>query len=94
MTTFIMLGQYSSEALRQLSRQRTEKAVELIERFGGKVSSMYATLGDYDLVFIVAFPGVNEAMKASVALAKLTGIGFKSLPAVTVQDFDTLTAGV
>ena len=85
MTTFVMLGQYSSEGLRQVSRQRTEKAVEMIERFGGKLSAMYATLGDYDLVFIVAFPGVNEAMKASVALAKLTGIGFKSLPAVTAQ---------
>ena len=33
-------------------------------------------------------------MKASVALAKLTGIGFRSLPAVTVQEFDALTAGV
>ena len=94
MVTFIMLGQYPSEALGQVSRQRTEKAVELIERVGGKINAMYATLGEFDLVFVVAFPSVNEAMKASVALAKLTGIGFRSLPAVTVQEFDALTAGV
>lgn len=94
MATFIMLGQYSSEALRLVSRQRTEKAVELIERFGGKVNAMYATLGKFDLVFIVAFAGVNEAMKTSVALGKLTGIAFRCLPAVTVQEFDALTAGV
>ena len=94
MATFIMLGQYSSESLRLVSRQRTEKAIELIERFGGKVSAMYATLGECDLVFVVTFAGVNEAMKASVALGKLTGIAFKSLPAVTVQEFDTLTAGM
>ena len=45
MSTFIMFGRYSPDATRQISRQRTEKATELIERFGGKVVGMYATLG-------------------------------------------------
>ena len=94
MSTFIMFGRYSPDAMRQMSRQRTEKATELIERFGGKVVGLYATLGRYDLVFIVSFPGNSEAMKASVALGKLTGIGFDTAPAVTVADFDALAAGV
>jgi hypothetical protein len=37
---------------------------------------------------MVDFPGINEAMKASVALAKLTGIGFSTCVAVSVEDFD------
>ena len=94
MSTFIMFGRYSPEAVRQISRQRTQQATELIDRYGGKVVGMYATLGRYDLVFIVSFPGSSEAMKASVALSKTTGIGFNTVPAIAVQDFDALVAGV
>ena len=94
MSTFIMFGRYSPEASRQISRQRTEKATELIKRYGGEVVGLYATLGRYDLVFVVSFPGNGEAMKASVALSKLTGIGFNTAPAVSVQDFDALVAGI
>jgi hypothetical protein len=33
-------------------------------------------------------------MKASVAITKLTGISFSTMPAVTVQDFDRLMSGI
>ena len=36
--------------------------------------------------------GVEDAIKASVALQKLTGISFSSCPAVTVEAFDQLMA--
>ncbi len=55
---------------------------------------MYATLGQNDLVLILDFPGVKEAMKASVALTKLTGIGFTTSPAVPVNVFDKMMAGL
>lgn len=90
MATFLMFGKYSSRALQEMSIQRTDKAVELIKRFGGEVQAMYATLGEHDLVFVLSLPGTEEAVKASVALTKLTGISFSTLPAVTVQDFDKL----
>jgi uncharacterized protein with GYD domain len=92
MATFFMFGRYSPEAIEGISAARTKKVVNTIEKAGGKVSSMYALLGECDLVFIVDFPGVEEAMKASVALNKLTGISFSTSPAVTVEDFDKLTA--
>ena len=90
MTTFLMFGNYSSRALQEMSIQRTDKAVDLIKRFGGQVEAMYATLGQYDLVFVVSLPGADEAIKASIALTKLTGITFSTSPAVTVQEFDKL----
>jgi len=90
MATFVMFGKYSSEALRDISAQRTKQAVELIGQCGGKVEAMYATLGEHDLLLIVSFPGVDQAMKASVALSKLTGIGFTTSPAIAVQEFDKL----
>jgi len=94
MATFFMFGKYSSEALKQMSAERTSKAVSLIKNFGGEVNSMYALLGEQDLVLIADFPGVEEAMKASVALTKMTSVSFTSLPAVPVEDFDKMIAEI
>ena len=94
MGTFFMFGKYSSEALKEISVERTDKANNLIKKFGGEVTSMYALLGEKDLVFIVNFPGLEQAMKASVALTKLTDISFTTLPAVTVEEFDKMIAEV
>ena len=90
MATFLMIGKYSPDALGKMSPQRTQQAAELIAKHGGKVEAMYATLGDNDLVFVLDFPGTAEAMQASVGLSKLTGIGFSTSPAVTVDEFDKL----
>ena len=88
MAAFLMLGKYSLDALKGISAERTEKAGELIGNLGGEIVSAYALLGKYDLVLTVNLPGIREAMKASIALAELTGISFATLPAVTVEEFD------
>ncbi len=92
MSTFLMFGRYSSEAVKQINAERTGKAASVIKKFGGQVNSMYALLGEYDLVLIVELPGVEEAMKASLALTQLTGISFSTSPAVTVETFDKMVA--
>ena len=90
MSTYFMFGTYSSDSLEEISAERTQTAVDHIEQYGGKVKSMYALLGDYDLVFIVDFPGVNAAMKASLTLTRLTGISFSTSEAVSVEEFDKM----
>ncbi|MBN1218267.1 MAG: GYD domain-containing protein [Anaerolineae bacterium] len=94
MATYFLFGKYSAGALQGMSAQRTEEAKALIKKFGGEVKSGYALLGEHDLVLIVDLPGTEQAMKASVALAKLTGIAFATAPAVSVADFDKLMAEV
>ena len=90
MAVYFMYGKYSKESLAGMSAERTKKAAEVIAQAGGKLLSAYALLGKYDLVAITDFPGTKEVMKASIALAKLTGIAFTSFPAVTVEEFDKL----
>ncbi|MBA7607096.1 hypothetical protein ES703_14248 [subsurface metagenome] len=90
MATFFMFGKYSSEAIKDTSAERTDKAISLIKKFGGEVNSMYALLGEQDLILIVNFPGIEHAMKASIALSKLTGISLTTSPAVAVEDFDKM----
>ena len=94
MATYLMFGKYSSQALQGMTIARTEKARELVKQFGGEVKQIYATLGDHDLLFIASLPGTEEAMKASLALTKLTGISFSTTPAVTVEEFDKLTGEI
>jgi uncharacterized protein with GYD domain len=59
---------------------------------GGKLVAAYATMGETDLLVIVEFPGVGEAIRASVALNKALGIAFSTVPAIRVEEFDKLVA--
>jgi len=92
MSKFFMYGKYTKDALGAISADRTTKALDVITKAGGKVNSMYALLGKYDIVLITDFPGVADVMKASVALNKLTNISFTSFPAITMEEFDKVVA--
>ena len=90
MSSFFMLGKYTSDSIKEMNPNRTDKAIGLIKELGGKVHSIYALLGEYDLAMIVDLSDNEKAMKASLGLAMLTGITFKTLPAVNVNDFDKI----
>ena len=90
MMTFIFFGKYTMEGLKAMSAERTEDAVDAIEKCGGQVEAMYAVLGPYDLVLVLSFPTTEDAMKCSVFLARMTGIAFTTAPAVSVEQFDQM----
>ena len=56
----------------------------------GRVRDMYALLGEYDLVFIVDFPNMTDAMRASVVLGHSSGITFSTSAAIPVEEFDQI----
>lgn len=90
METFFLFGKYSSDALKKISPERTRKAMNTIQQLGGRVKSVYALLGNNDLVFIVSLPSSAQASVVSIALTKLTGISFTTSPAIPVDQFDQL----
>jgi uncharacterized protein with GYD domain len=90
MATFFMFGRYTPESIRTISAERTQAAVEEIKKMGGEVSAMHVLLGEYDLMICVQLAGIEEAVKASVSLARLTGIAFTTCPAIEVEAFDRL----
>jgi uncharacterized protein with GYD domain len=94
MATYFMFGNYSQESMKGMSAERTDEAIAVIEKHGGKFTAGYALLGDKDLVLIVDLPNTEQAMKTSVALSKLLGIGFTTSPAVTFETFDKLIEDV
>jgi len=92
MPVFFMFGKYTSDAMQEISRERTKKAIDIAEQFGGVISAMYALMGAYDLVLIANFPNMKEALQASITITKATGISFSTLPAMPVEEFDELMA--
>ena len=92
METFFMYGRYSPAAIKGISAGRTSRANSIVRKHKGVVKSIYALLGEHDLVIIATFPGVEQAMAASIALGKTTGIGFNTSVAVPVERFDKLAA--
>lgn len=86
-----MFGQYTPDALEEVSKDRTVKAIQLIEKYGGKVKSMHALLGEHDLMFVLDLPSISKAIEVSIALYKLTGITFSTSAALEIEAFDKLT---
>ncbi len=93
MATYIMFGKMSINAVKNISSERTKKAAAIVEKCGGQIKAVYALLGETDVVAVIDFPGLKEAMKASVELSKLLGISFTTAPAVTMQEVDKLIEG-
>lgn len=94
MPTFVMFGKYSADAMKSASRERTKQAVEVIRKFGGQIKAGYALLGKTDLLVIADFPGTDEAMKASMSLTRLTGVGFATSPAIAIEELDKLISEI
>ena len=90
MATFFMFGKYTTESIQKISAERSQAAVEEIKKMGGEVNAMHVLLGEYDLMICVKLPGVEDAVKASVALARLTGVAFTTCPAIEVEVFDRM----
>ena len=93
MATYMMFGKYSQDSVKQISANRTAKAMELVKKNGGEIKAGYALLGKTDLVLLVELPDLGKAMKTSVALSKLLGISFTTSPVVSMDEFDKLMEG-
>ena len=94
MAKYIMLGRYTPEAIGKISGARTKKAKDIINKLDGKLESILALLGEHDLLLITEFPDIAMAVKASLAISKETGIRFRTLPALEVEQFDKLASNL
>lgn len=90
MALFVMSGKYTAEAIRAVSKKRTELAKGILKECGGKLVAGYATLGASDVLLVADLPGIDEAVKASIEMTRALGIAFSTAPAVSVEEFDNI----
>ena len=50
MSTYVMYGKYSIDAINTMSATRTDKGRDLIQKYGGEVKSRYALWGEKDIL--------------------------------------------
>ena len=94
MQTYYMLGSYPAGVIKHISAIRTEECARIIEGLGGEIILMDALLGQYDLAFITRFSDNSAAFKASLALMKVTGVNFITMPAIPVSEFDKMAVEI
>ncbi len=92
MPTFVMTGKYSPGVAKQISAERSAKGNKIVQQCGGTNATVYATMGESDVLAIADFPSIHDAMKASVELARELGISFATVPAIRMDEFDKLVA--
>lgn len=90
MGLYLMYGKYNPGSLEKISAERTEKAKDLVQENGGTIKSSYALLGEQDLLIIANFPNVKSVVKTSVEMGNLLGLTFSTIPAITIEEFDSL----
>ena len=90
MRTFLIFGKSSLEELKEISMKYRTEFGSLVKNFGGDVKSIYVMFKEKYLVFVLVFPGIKRAMKASIALSKLTGIPFTISPAISIEEFNKM----
>jgi uncharacterized protein with GYD domain len=90
MSTYVLLGRYSLDAIKGINAKRTRMAHDLATKYKGNLKSVYALCGKNDLLLITEFPGTSEALQFSVALTRQTGIAFSTSEAIPTDRFDQL----
>ncbi len=89
MALFIRLTRLTPQAVknvRNLQKIRDE-AKTIMEKNGGKMLSLYATLGPYDFVAVFEAADVKAAARISALLAETGNFEAQTLPAIPIEEF-------
>ena len=90
MPTYVTLFRYSSEGFKDLSEERRQQQISLIESHGGQVKEAYGLMGEWDVLIITEFPDEKSAMSALVATCQ-SGIGTsQTMTALPLEEFVNL----
>ena len=94
---YIVLMNITPEGAKNLkdAPKRMAKANEVLAAAGAKITAGYATLGQFDYVFIVEGPeDFAKVAKCSAAVAMMGATSSQTMPALPVTDFFKIVAEI
>lgn len=97
MANYVVLMKLTPEGAKGLkdAPQRLAKANEVLAKEGAKITAGYATLGQYDYVFVIEGPeDIAKVAKCSAAIAMTGATSIQTMPALPVTDFFKLVAEI
>lgn len=84
--TLLNLTPMGREHLRE-AKDILIKVTGVTEQFGGKLESVWATVGQYDFVAVAEYPNPEVAFKARIKLAELGYFVLEGLEAFDIEFF-------
>lgn len=94
MSTYVHLVNYTTEGVQNIGDHEPQPE-DVIESLGvGELKSLYATLGQYDVVAITEFPDDETAAQFSIAMSSGGHSSAETLAAFTQDEFAELIEGV
>jgi uncharacterized protein with GYD domain len=82
-TTYIMLANWTDQGIRQVrnSPSRYDTAKAQLEKMGGKFTSLFMTMGDFDIVTVYEAPDDAVAARFTLLLGELGFVRTRTLKA-------------
>jgi uncharacterized protein with GYD domain len=89
MPIYITLAKYTGEGVKAVkdTKKYNQQGVEKVEKLGAKILGQYATMGEYDAVFIAEFPSDEAAVAASLTVSSDGYIRTTTMRAFTMEEF-------
>jgi uncharacterized protein with GYD domain len=83
MTTYVMLATWTDQGLRNApdSAKRLDAAKKLLKDMGGEFTSIFLTMGEFDLVMVYEAPDDVIAARFSIQLGMLGNVRCRTLKA-------------
>jgi len=96
MATYVSLINWTDQGIKTYrdTTARAEAATGLAARFGGRIASIWWTIGPYDLVAVTEFPDDESATAFSLALGAAGNIRTTTMRAFGAADVSAIIARI
>ena len=96
MPRYIALMKFTEQGVKDIKNapQQLEEGVAAVEKMGGKMIDIYATMGEYDYVAISEWPDDDDAMAFIFMLASRGNVRTTTLKAWDQQQFSEIINNV
>lgn len=92
MATYVILMNYTEQGVKAIKESpvRVREMYKAVEAAGGKITAMYATMGQYDLVAIAEGPSDQVALVQLIGLGMAGNVRTTTLKAFGMEEFAAL----
>ena len=89
MATYVCLMNLTEQGIKDIKNapERIEQGIKGVEAMGGKVTSFYTVMGEYDYVAICEFPSDQVGMTFLLMLGALGNVRTTTLKAFSKEEF-------
>lgn len=96
MLTFISLCTFTDQGVRTVkdSTKRADMVAEVASKFGSKMTHIYWTQGQYDLVAIIEAPDQESAAAFGLAIASGGNVRMQTLRAFNQSEMNSILAKI